>query len=489
MGAAEKLPEPERPVTFRAHDGPQARFLASSCFEVLYGGEAGGGKSMAIVAMPLRWADNPALYAVTFRRTAPELQPLLALSQRIYKGAFPEARFVANPYPQWRFPSGAIVRYGAMEAELDYESWLGQEIPVLCFDELTTFTRNQYRALIGRVRSSVEGLPRRVRATTNPGGEGHEWVFQRWAPWLDPKCEHSGLPERYDPSGERIPPAASGQVLWVLHDKDGREEYVPPGTRGAETRTFIRARLEDNPTLMQNDPGYEHRLHDNDPVRVAQLRYGNWLIKPGAGLMFKRAWFAEPLEVAPQALARVRYWDRAATEVKVDAASLRLRKKGGTSGPDWTVGTRYSWNGSGKFTVEDVVRLQADPGDVFRTILATAEADGRGTIVCVEQDPAAAGKFEAHAYASALGARGFEVRLYPPTGSKVRRAGPVSAQAKAGNVRVVAGRWLETWLQELEQFPDGPHDDQVDSLSGAHTAITTLPLRRARQEDEWLPPA
>lgn len=486
MGAAEQLQE--QPVAFRPHEGPQRTFIETSCFEVLYGGEAGGGKSLAVVAMPLRWVENPALYAVTFRRTAPELQPLLTLSHRMYRSAFPEARFVSNPYPQWRFPSGAVVRYGAMDHELDYESWQGQEIPILCFDELTSFTQKQYRALVGRVRSTAPGLPRRVRSTTNPGGEGHAWVFERWGPWLNPEYTHPLLRERRDEHGEKLPPVPSGAALWIKHHDDGSEDIVPPGTPGAQTRTFIRARLEDNPTLMREDPDYEHRLLDNDPVRVRQLRFGDWLIRPAAGLLFKRAWFAEQLDAPPRAMARIRYWDRAATEVKADAASIRIRRKGGTAGPDFTVGTRYSWSGSGRFCVEDVVRVQQDPGDVYRTILATAEADGRATIVCLEQDPAAAGKFEAQAYVAALGARGFEVRLYPPSGSKVRRAGPASAQAKAGNIALCRGRWVEAWLQELEQFPDGDHDDQVDSLSGAHAAITTLPLRRSTGVD-WLPPA
>lgn len=488
MGAAERIDE--RPTAFQPHAGPQSLFLSSSVFEILYGGEAGGGKSLAVVAMPLRWVSNSALYAVTFRRTAPELQPLLALSQRMYRSAFPGARFVSNPYPQWRFPSGAVVRYGAMENELDYEAWQGQEIPILCFDELTSFTQKQYRALVGRVRSTAPGLPRRVRSTTNPGGEGHAWVFERWGPWLNPEFSHPLLRERRDPeTGEKLPPVPSGAALWIRHHEDGSEDIVPPGTPGAQSRTFIRARLEDNPTLMREDPGYEHRLLDNDPVRVRQLRFGDWLIRPAAGLLFKRSWFAERfVDVPPQAVARIRYWDRAATEVAADAAAIRLRRKGGSSKADWTVGTRYSWNGSGRFCVEHVERVQQDPGDVYRTILATAEMDGRSTIVGIEQDPAAAGKFEAQAYVAALGARGFEVRCYPPSGSKIRRAGPASAQAKAGNILVCRGPWNERWLAELEQFPDGDHDDQVDSLSGAHAAITTLPLRRSSGLD-YLPPA
>jgi hypothetical protein len=31
-----------------------------------------------------------------------------------------------------------------------------------------------------------------------------------------------------------------------------------------------------------------------------------------------------------------------------------------------------------------------------------------------------------------------------------------------------------TFLQELEYFPDGAHDDQVDALSGAHASLVEL---------------
>jgi len=53
------------------------------------------------------------------------------------------------------------------------------------------------------------------------------------------------------------------------------------------------------------------------------------------------------------------------------------------------------------------------------------------------------------------------------TGSKYDRARPVSAQAEAGNIKVVKGRWNADFFNELELFPDGINDDQVDALSGA----------------------
>ena len=69
------------------------------------------------------------------------------------------------------------------------------------------------------------------------------------------------------------------------------------------------------------------------------------------------------------------------------------------------------------------------------------------------------------------------------TGDKVTRASPASAQASAGNIRVVRGAWNEAFFSELENFPSPKsHDDQVDALSGAfNTLISPDAELRIRQ--------
>jgi hypothetical protein len=60
------------------------------------------------------------------------------------------------------------------------------------------------------------------------------------------------------------------------------------------------------------------------------------------------------------------------------------------------------------------------------------------------------------------------VRFASATGDKETRAKPVSAQAEAGNVKLVRGLWNDEFLRVLENFPAGRHDDEVDALSGAY---------------------
>ena len=51
----------QREIIFEPNPGPQTDFLASTEQEVLYGGSAGGGKSYAMVADPVRYLNNPML--------------------------------------------------------------------------------------------------------------------------------------------------------------------------------------------------------------------------------------------------------------------------------------------------------------------------------------------------------------------------------------------------------------------------------------------
>jgi predicted phage terminase large subunit-like protein len=67
------------------------------------------------------------------------------------------------------------------------------------------------------------------------------------------------------------------------------------------------------------------------------------------------------------------------------------------------------------------------------------------------------------------------------TGSKVERANPLSAQAEAGNIKLIQGPWIGAFLDELCAFPEGAHDDQVDATSGAFAQIARRKVIRSYQ--------
>lgn len=428
----------------------------SDCHELLYGGEAGGGKSALITALPIRWAHLPGFSALTLRREYKQTKQLRKYSRQLYRKVFPGLEPVKSEGYTWAFPAGGEASYGHCEHEDDYEKYDGEEIHLLCLDELTHFTRTQYLALSARVRSSDSRLPTLIRATTNPGGEGHDWVFERWGAWLNPEFMAEGLAPRFDEDGAKLPPAKPGEVWWVKTIDDGTEVYSREHSPGSLSRTFIPARLTENPYIKAE---YRDQLNQLDAVRRAQLRDGNWLIKPAPGLYFKREW-VEFRDEAPAGVRWLRNWDLAATEKKTKGDN-----------PDWTAGVKIGKLGS-KIIIGHALRRRSSPGDVARLIRATAELDGHACSIGFPQDPGQAGKSQVDQYVQLL--EGYTVLAETETGDKVTRFGPFSTQAEHGNVIIIRGPWNEEFIAELEAFPSqGVHDDYVDGTSGGYRRLTS----------------
>jgi predicted phage terminase large subunit-like protein len=177
---------------------------------------------------------------------------------------------------------------------------------------------------------------------------------------------------------------------------------------------------------------------------------------PREGGMFKRQWF-EVVPAAPLGLEEVRAWDLAGTVPEVG------------NEPDWTSGTKIGRDADGFFYVTDVQRFRNTPHVVEGAIKNTASQDGKTCRIRVPQDPGQAGKSQAGRLVRMLG--GYAVRAVPPTGSKETRATPLAAQAEAGNVKILKADWNEAFFAELENFPFGKHDDQVDSTADAFNEL------------------
>jgi predicted phage terminase large subunit-like protein len=454
-GQPRKIDPPDIAKHWTPQEGPQAAFFRSDVFEVLYGGQAGGGKSSVLVATAARWVDVRDYNALILRRETTQLNKLLKEAQKLYP-KLDDSADINQQTHTWKFCTGAQVRFNHCQHEKDATDYQGDEFQYIGFDELTHFTRTQYLEIVSRLRGTNPKLPRFIRSTTNPGGTGHEWVFERWGPWLNPEYVFPGRAPRFSPDGRKLPPAEPCEVLWFLPpEHEGElERIVPEGTPEALSRTFIPARLEDNKILLQNDPTYRSTLSLLDPVRRKQLLEGDWLAKPAKGLYFKKIWFKFE-DASPTKAKRVRYWDLAA-------------------GGDWAVGVKLARDEDGVFWVEHVERIKGTPGEVRGTVKATAEIDGKNVPVRIEQDPGQAGKDQIHSYVTEV-LVGWDVKGRPKRADKVIAAGPASSQAEAKNIRIVRAAWNGPFLAVLEEFPDGKHDDDVDALSGALAVLLDEP--------------
>jgi predicted phage terminase large subunit-like protein len=178
--------------------------------------------------------------------------------------------------------------------------------------------------------------------------------------------------------------------------------------------------------------------------------------RPRGGRMFPREKVAL-IAAAPAVAVRVRYWDKAGT----------------AGGGDFSAGVLMSRIAPGLFTVEDVIRGQWSAHGREAVIRQTVQMDrqrwGPGVVTWVEEDPGAAGKESAENTVRNLA--GYRVRSERVTGEKVVRAAPLSDQWEAGNVRLLEGAWNRAYLDEMEAFPAGKFDDQVDASSGAFAKL------------------
>jgi predicted phage terminase large subunit-like protein len=68
---------------------------------------------------------------------------------------------------------------------------------------------------------------------------------------------------------------------------------------------------------------------------------------------------------------------------------------------------------------------------------------------------------------------GHRVEAVRETGDKTTRADPLASQWNAGNVSVLRAEWNRAFLEEIEHFPQGRHDDMVDAVSGAFAKLAS----------------
>ncbi len=238
----------------------QSFAFQSEATEIMFGGAKGGGKSHLERAAGIVWAsDIPGLQVYLFRRISPDLwrnhmvgpgsffsllSPWLKSGDVTFNGS--------KNY--WQFWNGSQIHLCHCQYDQDMYNYQGAEIHVLMIDQLEQWSKDVYRFLRAQVRigglkipDEYKGRFPRILNSANPGGVGHNWVK---ADWVDI--------------------APMGQIVQMLPEDGGMK------------RQYILSLLEDNPTMLANDPEYEHRLSGaGSPSMVKALRWGIWDIVAG----------------------------------------------------------------------------------------------------------------------------------------------------------------------------------------------------------------
>lgn len=245
-----------------------------------YGGAAGGGKT----DLGLGLALNKHHHVAIFRREAPQL---LGIRNRLAEILGTDDGYNGRDNV-WRNagPRNTYIEFGSAPHAGDETKHQGRAKDLLIIEEAANFLASQVRFLMGWVRTTIPGLKCTTLLTFNPptNTEG-QWVIEFFAPWLDPKHPKPAEPGELRwaaslPASEKYP---NGRDVWLdtgapfvlvedepVFDFDAtkfdKEDIIYP-----KTRTFISARVSDNPYLMGT--GYMSTLQAlPEPLRSQMLK-------------------------------------------------------------------------------------------------------------------------------------------------------------------------------------------------------------------------
>lgn len=216
--------------------------LPDSVYEALYGGGAYGGKSFLLTLLFIirGFYKYRGAKGILFRR---EMTDLEKENIRLTQEWFPATGGIYNENKKaWHWPEyGSYFDFAHIQHLKDLKSYDTLQYNLAIFEELTHFLEAMYLYIVGsRVRPSSTFNVAIVRNSTNPGGVGQTFVYNRF-----------------------VRPCESGYSL--LRDSK-------TGLR----RIFIPALYQDNPYGMQFDPDYGNKLEILPEAEKRAKKYGDW---------------------------------------------------------------------------------------------------------------------------------------------------------------------------------------------------------------------
>jgi len=232
----------------------QVEFLCYEGREGLFGGSAGPGKSVALLAAALQWIEDPGANSLIIRRTYAQLSKadsILNKSKEWLMGRKDaKGREVKwnSDQKKWTFPNGNTLEFAHMENEDAKFNLQGGIWSFVGVDEATQFTEPMLAYPRSRQRRIAGSqTPIRWRGATNPGGVGHDAIKNRY-----------------------------------IKTQAGTDPQTPD-------RQFFPAKLADNPNIDREEYVTALRESGVDPLTLAQLLEGDWDAVPGG--RFRRDWF------------------------------------------------------------------------------------------------------------------------------------------------------------------------------------------------------
>lgn len=223
------------PLSVSGQPGSQWDFLGSSARECAMLGEAGGGKSYALILDFLYDIAEPEHNGLLLRKTYKDLEDLIAKTQRIYPSFDAE---YSDKKHCWTFPSGAKLWLSYLDHDKDVFRYDGWELSWIGLDEANQFGKMVYFFLFTRNRCANPRIIKRMRLTgiPNPNSIGTAWLWDRFCNSLQ--------------SGE----------LGYFTTSNNKDIRVKKGDPDAVSRQWFFSDRSQNKALMDADPEYEATL-------------------------------------------------------------------------------------------------------------------------------------------------------------------------------------------------------------------------------------
>jgi len=229
-----RIPEPSE---------KQWSFLKDQHKYVAFGGARGGGKSWAVrIKAVLLCETYPGIKVMIVRKTYPELRAnhIRPLCDLLRCNADRSLRFADynDSKKEIHFPNGSMILFRYCDTDKDADRFQGTEVDVLFVDEATQQPEERMDKLRACVRG-VNGFPKRIYYTCNPGGIGHGWMKRLF-------------------------------IDRSYHPEERPEDYA-----------FIQSLVTDNAALMETDPDYIKKLEALPPKLRKAWLYGDWDVLEG----------------------------------------------------------------------------------------------------------------------------------------------------------------------------------------------------------------
>jgi phage terminase large subunit-like protein len=467
-------------VPYMPQPGKGTEFFNSTADIVIFGGAVAAAKSSTCLLKALKGTAIPGYVGMVFRRTAKDVLSaggLWGKSKEIYQGIPGVLRRDSTQFLDWRFPPGSSISFA--HSDNLFTTKLGAELAFIGVDELANeWTQEEFLFLLSRNRSSCGFKPQFV-GTCNPNCDSFliknpKTKIWKVGSWLDWWIDDEGFPIP-DRSGLiRYFIRYNDQLFWA-NTKDElleeHKEYFAQVESDIDHQdliksfTFVSANIYDNPTFLENNPGYLSSLLTLDDVEKKRFLFGNWKVSDQIGIVFnpKHFQYINESEVPLEGVT-IRFWDFAAKE-ELDSDPTSCY----TASQKWKI-VQVSPETFNIYILHVFWEQTLDADSAVQL----AREDGREVVISWELEPGSASLKYASILTKQLKleVRGLQVTPLRPQMDKVARAKPWARAAKLGNVYVLKNSFWNPTLEEALVRFNGKKiplvTDVIDAGSGCY---------------------